>query len=176
MGAAELRVLHRRLMWIHEQYAERLFVNLSAPLRAFATMYYLGNLKFHFDIHERNYETNRPWPMPCTAGETTIVIDHDGSFRSCELRARLGNLADYGFDLGAALHSAAMQREVAAIPGDRCWCTHSCFIHTSTKFSPKVMLFHIPWAYLKQRWERLPETELAELERFRVPDPMPTAQ
>ncbi|MGH9492162.1 MAG: radical SAM protein [Terriglobales bacterium] len=173
---AELEQLHRRLMWFHEQYADGLFAHLAAPARHLARMYYLGNIKFHFDLHQQNHYSNKAWPMPCTAGETTIVIDHDGSFRSCELRARLGNLADYGFDLGAALHSAAMQREVAAIPGDRCWCTHSCFIHTSTKFSPKVMLFHIPWAYLKQRWERLPETELAELERFRVPDPMPTAQ
>ncbi|MGH9554563.1 MAG: hypothetical protein ACRD2Y_01965, partial [Terriglobales bacterium] len=170
MGAAELRVLHRRLMWIHEQYAERLFVNLSAPLRAFATMYYLGNLKFHFDIHERNYETNRPWPMPCTAGETTIVIDHDGTFRSCELRAKLGRLDEFDFDLSAALASEAMKKDVTAIPGDQCWCTHSCWIHSSRKFSPRVMLFHIPWAYLKHRWQRLPQMEAAEIERFRVLD------
>jgi MoaA/NifB/PqqE/SkfB family radical SAM enzyme len=170
MDAAELRELHRRLMWIHERYADRLFAQLSAPLRAFATMYYLGNLKFHFDIHERNYESNRPWPMPCTAGETTIVIDHDGTFRSCELRSKLGNLDEFDFNLSAALASEVMKKDVSAIPGDQCWCTHSCWIHSSRKFSPRVMLFHIPWAYLKHRWQRLPQIEAAEIERFRVLD------
>jgi len=170
MDAVELRALHRRLMWIHEQYAERLFAHVREPLGRFARMYYLGNLKFHFDIHERNYESNKPWPMPCTAGETTIVIDHDGTFRSCELRAKLGRLDEFDFDLGAALRSEAMKQDVAAIPGDQCWCTHSCWIHSSGKFSPQVMLFHIPWAYLKHRWQRLPELDAGEIERFQVRD------
>lgn len=170
MDTAELRELHRRLMWVHEQYAEKLFANLESPLRAFARMYYLGNLRFHFDIHERNYESNRPWPMPCTAGETTIVIDHDGHFRSCELRRKLGRLDQFDFDLGAALASQAMKKDIAAIPADQCWCTHSCWIHSSRKFSPRVMLFHIPWAYLKHRWQRWPQMDATEIERFRVMD------
>jgi hypothetical protein len=57
---------------------------------------------------------------------------------------------------------------VAAIPRDNCWCTHSCFIQDSSKFSPRVQLFEIPWAWLRQRLERLPEIPLAELERFRT--------
>ncbi len=170
MSAEELATLHRRLMWIHEQYAERLFAHLRGPLNHFARMYYLGNLKFHFDIHERNYASNKPWPMACTAGETTMVIDHDGHFRSCELRSKLGRLEEFDFDLGAALASEAMKKDVAAIPGDQCWCTHSCWIHSSRKFSPRVMLFHIPWAYLKHRWQRLPEMDAAEIERFQVRD------
>ena len=173
---AELEQLHRRLMWFHEQYAYGLFAHLGWTARRLARMYYLGNIKLHFDLHQQNHYTNRAWPMPCTAGQTTIVIDHDGSFRSCEMRGKLGNLADHGFDLGAALHSTEMRQEIADIPKAECWCTHSCFIHTSSKFSPKVLLFHIPWAYLKQRWERLPEAELAEFERFRVAEAMPTAQ
>lgn len=108
--------------------------------------------------------------MRCTAGETTIVIDHDGHFRACELRSKLGRLQDFDFDLGAALRSEAMRREVAAIPQAQCWCTHSCWIHSSSKFSPRVLLFHIPWAYLKSRWQRLPESEISEMERFRVKD------
>lgn len=176
LAPAELAQLHRRLMWFHAQYAEGLFRHLGGAAQRLAKMFYLGNIKLHFDLHQQNHYSNRAWPMPCTAGETTIVIDHDGSFRSCEMRGKLGSLADFGFDLGAALRSAEMRQEITAIPKAQCWCTHSCFIHTSTKFSPKVLLFHIPWAYLKQRWERLPEAELAELERFRVPDAMPTAR
>jgi MoaA/NifB/PqqE/SkfB family radical SAM enzyme len=166
----ELARLHRKLMWFHEQYAEGLFAHLARPARELARLYYLGNLKFHFDIHEQNHYSNKAWPMPCTAGQTTIVVDHDGHFRACELRPKLGRLQDFDFNLTAALASPQMQQEIAAIPVAKCWCTHSCFIHTSTKFSPKVLLFHLPWAYLKHRWERLPQIEVAELEQFRVAD------
>jgi hypothetical protein len=164
----ELRALHRRLMFFHQRYAERLFEHLPRAARALARAYYLGNIKFHFDIHEQNHYSDKAWPMACTAGQSTIVIDHDGHFRACELRPKLGRLQDFDFNLSAALASQQMRDEVKAIPEARCWCTHSCWIHTSSKFSPRVLLFHIPWAYLKARWERLPETEVAELERFRV--------
>ena len=164
----ELAGLHRRLLWFHEKYADGLYAHLPQPARAFARAYYLGNIKLHFDIHQQNHYSNKSWPMRCTAGETTIVIDHDGHFRSCELRPKLGRLQDFDFNLNDALHSEAMQKEVAAIPGAQCWCTHSCWIHSSSKFSPKVLLFHIPWAYLKSRWQRLPEMELSEMQRFAV--------
>jgi MoaA/NifB/PqqE/SkfB family radical SAM enzyme len=166
----ELAELHRRILRAHERYADRLFEHLAPPARHFARMYYLGHLKFHFDLHEQNHYSNKAWPMACTAGQTTIVIDHDGSFRACELRSKLGRLQDFDFDLTAALNSPEMKQEIAAIPKAQCWCTHSCFIHTSAKFSPKVMLFHIPWAYLKHRWQRLPQIDVAELEPFRVAD------
>jgi Fe-coproporphyrin III synthase len=162
--------LHRRLMWFHERYADKLFAHLSAVPRALARAYYLGNIKFHFDIHQQNHYNRNAWPMACTAGQTTIVIDHDGTFRSCELRSKLGRVQDFNFDLGEALHSKQMRDEIADIPKAQCWCTHSCWIHSSSKFSPKTLLFHIPWAYLKSRWERLPETDVAEFEKFLVAD------
>jgi len=166
----ELAALHRKLMWFHEQYADKLFAHLATPARAFARAYYLGNIKLHFDLHEENHYSDKAWPMPCTAGQTTFVIDHDGHFRSCELRSKLGDLKDYDYNLAAALQSPAMKKDVADIPDAKCWCTHSCFIHGSTKFSPKVLLFHIPWAYLKHRWNRLPSIPTVELERYRVSD------
>ena len=166
----ELQRLHRRLMWFHERYADRLFAHLAGIPRALARAYYLGNIKFHFDLHERNHYSNTSWPMRCTAGETTIVIDHDGHFRACELRPKLGRLQDFDFDLDAALHSPVMKAEIDAIPGARCWCTHSCWIHTSSKFSPKVLLFHIPWAYFKSRWQGLSSADIAEFEQFLVSD------
>jgi hypothetical protein len=66
--------------------------------------------------------------------------------------------------------SQVVQNEIAAIPHANCWCTHSCWIQSSTKFSPRVQLFHIPWAYLKHRWNRLPAIGAQELEQFRVTD------
>lgn len=166
----DLEALHRRLMSFHDRYADKLFAHVKQPARAIAKAYYLGNIKLHFDIHQRNHYSNRAWPMKCTAGETTIVIDHDGHFRSCEMRPKLARLQDFDFDLSAAMNSEEMKQEIAAIPGAKCWCTHACFVHTSSKFSPKVLLFTIPWAYLRHRWDRLPEITPEELAPFLAED------
>ncbi|MCS6953787.1 MAG: radical SAM protein [Bryobacteraceae bacterium] len=168
LSRERLAELHRRLMPVHRHYARRLFSGLPAPARFFATMYYLGNVRLHFELHERCFEGPRRWPMACTAGETSLVVDHNGAFRACELRGIVGHLREFDFDVRAALASPALRSEVARIPADNCWCTHSCFIQDSSKFSPRVQLFEIPWAWLRQRLERLPEIPLAELERFRA--------
>ena len=106
--------------------------------------------------------------MPCTAGETSIVIDHNGAFRACEMRGIVGSLADHDYDVQAALASPGMQAEVAAIPEANCWCTHSCFIQDSSKFAPRVQLFTIPWAWVRQRMDRFADTPAAEIERFKA--------
>ncbi len=164
----ELRALHRRLFYIHEQYAETLFADLPAPARWFGKMYYLGNLKLHFDIHEECHYSAKAWPMRCTAGLTSLVVDHNGDFRACEMRPAIGRLQEFAFDTAKALVSPSMRSEVAAIEKAKCWCTHSCFIHDSAKFSPRVVLFGIPWRYLKSRLHRLPRAEATALERFRM--------
>jgi len=163
-----LRDLHRKLMPFHRQYAKKLFAHLAAPARHVAEMFYLGNLRFHFDLHEKCFEQSRAWPMPCTAGETSIVIDHNGAFRACEMRGILGRLSDFDYDVRAALASEAMRAEINAIPQANCWCTHSCFIQDSSKFSPRVQLFEIPWAWFRQRLDRFDRTPAAEIERFKA--------
>lgn len=160
--------LHQRLMPFHEHYARKLFAHLPPGVREFAAMYYLGNLRLHFDLHESCFDGPQKWPMPCTAGETTIVIDHNGRFRSCEMRDAIGSLADYDYDIARALQSQTMRAEIDAIRSANCWCTHSCFIQESSKFAPKVQLFSIPWAWLRHRWRRLPEIAASDLERFRT--------
>lgn len=166
----DLRRMHRVLLSFHEVYAGKLFGHMQEPARMLARTWYLANVRFHFDIHERNYEGPAKWPMPCTAGQTTIVIDHDGHFRACELRSKLGRLQDFDCNLRSVLTSAQMKQEIADIPKANCWCTHSCFIHCSAKVNPEVLLFHLPWTYLKYRWQRLPRIEIAEIEKFRVTD------
>jgi MoaA/NifB/PqqE/SkfB family radical SAM enzyme len=168
LSSEGVAALHRRLMPFHRHYADKLFAHLAPGVRHFAKMYYLGNLRFHFDVHEQCLESPRKWPMPCTAGQTSIVIDHNGRFRACEMRGIVGNLADFDFDVRRALESEAMRAEVRDIPAANCWCTHSCFIQDSSKFQPSVQLFHIPWAWLRQRIGRLPELPAAELERFKA--------
>lgn len=167
----ELKALHDRLYAVHEAYADRLFADVSPATRWFARMYYLGSVKFHFEIQEQCLERPQKWAMPCTAGVTSAVIDHNGEFRACELRTTVGRLQDHKFNLTAALHSPAMQAEIKAIPEANCWCTHSCFIQDSMKFSPKVLLFNVPWSYLKYRWRCLPQLSVDALGKFRAPLP-----
>lgn len=168
LTTASLSALHRKLMPIHRKYADRLFAHLPAGIRQIARVFYLGNLKLHFDLHERCFDKPRPWPMPCTAGETALVVDHNGRFRACEMRGIVGDLAAFDFDARAALASPAMRAETAAIQTANCWCTHSCFIQDSSKFSPRVQLFEIPWAWWRQRWDRLENAPLEEMERFKA--------
>jgi MoaA/NifB/PqqE/SkfB family radical SAM enzyme len=140
--------LHGRLMPFHRHYAEKLFAGLPVGVRQLARIYYLGNLRFHFDLHEQCLESPQAWPMPCTAGETSIVIDHNGKFRACEMRGIVGDLHDFDFDVRRALESQGMRDEVGAIPKANCWCTHSCFIQDSSKFSARAQLWRIPVAGL----------------------------
>ena len=163
----ELKALHDRLFAVHEAHADRLFAEVPASLRWFPKMYYLGTIKMAFEIHEQNLERPQRWPMPCTAGVTSIVIDHNGMFRACEIRQPLGRLHDFNFNVTAALNSPAMQKEVKAIPEANCWCTHSCWITDSLKFSPRVLLFKIPWTWLKTRLRRFPQLNLSDIEPFR---------
>ncbi|HUQ91519.1 MAG TPA: radical SAM protein [Bryobacteraceae bacterium] len=164
----QIGALHRSLMPFHRHYARGLFAHLPAGARQIATMYYLGNLRLHFDLHESCFERPEKWPMACTAGDTTIVIDHNGKYRACEMRGIVGDLAEFHYDIRAALESKPMRGEVDAIRTANCWCTHSCFIQESSKFSPRVQLFTIPWAWMRQRWHKLPEMKLEDLERFRA--------
>lgn len=159
--------LHRRLFPLHRHYAQRLFAHLSAGAKQMATAYYLGNLRMHFELQEKCYDGPSPWPMRCTAGQTTLVIDHNGRFRACELRGIIGDLRDHQFDIPAALASSAVKRETESIARDGCWCTHSCFIHESSKFSTRAQLFEIPWAWWKQNFETIETASLDEVERFR---------
>lgn len=168
----ELRALHRKLFYLHEQYADRLFDGLPRLMRWFAKMYYLGSLKMHFDIHEECHYEPRRWPMGCTAGATSVVIDHNGEFRSCEMRPAVGRVQDFGFNLVQVMESPQMRQEVEEIPKANCWCTHSCFIHDSAKFAPRVILFHLPWKYFKSRIGRLPEAEVDEFRKFRIALPV----
>ena len=66
--------------------------------------------------------------FPCTAGETTAVIDYNGDVRACELREKFATLADFDYDFGALWADHARESELAAIDGGKaCWCTSVLF-------------------------------------------------
>jgi hypothetical protein len=154
LSSEQMRALYDRVYPLFEVQADRLFRDFGAVGRRVAKTFYLGFIRFMQDLQGANVDGPHPWGMACTAGETTIVVDHDGQFRACEMRPPIGHLRDYEFDIQAALRSEAMRHEIDAIGGgDRanCWCTHGCWIMSSMKFSPRTLLVRLPAAYLRAR-------------------------
>jgi Fe-coproporphyrin III synthase len=169
-----VRELRRKILPLFEKQADNLFKDFSGIKKKFAKFFFLGFIKFVNDIQDANYAGPCDWGMDCTAGKTTFVIDHNGDFRSCEMRPPIGNLRDYNCNLTAALYSDAMKREIDEIGGGgraNCWCTHGCWIMSSIKFSPRAILFRIPAAYRRFRKEtapdfRLPDIDTAGIENY----------
>jgi Fe-coproporphyrin III synthase len=134
--------------WYYAATLERRFSGVSL---AVAKAYYQGTLAFHNQVQLENLLSPHPWPMPCTAGDTSVVIDYNGDIRACELRGKLANLRDFGCDFGAFWQAQVRRQELGAIVEDQCWCTHVCFIHDSLRHSARAMLYDIPLAYLGSR-------------------------
>ncbi len=169
----QIKSFRRQVQPLIEMQADNLFKDFAGIKRKFAKFFFIGFIKFVTEVQEANYCGPSHWGMDCTAGKTTFVIDHNGDFRSCEMRPPIGNLRDYGFNLTKALYSEAMKREIEEIGGGsraNCWCTHGCWVMSSLKFSPRALLFRIPSAYFRFKNQndpefRMPEIDFAAIER-----------
>jgi radical SAM protein with 4Fe4S-binding SPASM domain len=134
----------------------------------------MGFIKFVNQLQDDNYFEPTHWGMSCTAGKTTIVIDHNGDFRSCEVRPAIGNMKDNDFNISKALYSDTMKKEIKEIGGGgkaNCWCTHGCWLMSSLKFNPRALLFRIPWASYRSKKDRvkdfvLPEIDITAIENY----------
>ncbi len=154
----QVKSLNDSLSPVMDLGAKRLFKDLKHG-KKIARLTYIGIMSFMDMIKEQNHEGPHPWGMKCTAGDTTLVIDANGDFRSCEMRPPIGNLKDYNFNLRDAYNSKAMKNEVYSVGGGKranCWCTHGCWISSSLKFSPWSMLVRLPIQY--RRKEKLIKT------------------
>jgi len=147
-----LAALYKDLQAVYDYYADQVFRRHTGVARKIAQVYYQGTLALHNKIQLENIASPHPWPMPCTAGETSIVIDYNGDVRACELRGRLANLRDYGCDFEKFWQAQARAEELQAIAHEQCWCTHACFIHDSLRHSPKLLLYDIPLTYLESKF------------------------
>ncbi|MFB3922734.1 MAG: radical SAM protein [Terriglobia bacterium] len=150
--AERLPALYKELEKVYAHYAPNVLKRSNGIRREIAEVYYQGTLAFHNQVQLENIESPHPWPMPCTAGETAIVIDYNGDVRACELRGKLANLRDFDCDFSKFWEVQTREDELDRIVRDQCWCTHVCFIHDSLRHSPKVLLYDIPVTYLESRF------------------------
>lgn len=145
LDRTRLTEFYARVRPIHDHYARRLRDRHGGLKGRLKRRYYRETILFHYSVQADNLEGSSRWPMPCTAGETILVIDYDGDVRACELRRPLANLRDVGCDFSRLFPSGILARETEQIVEDQCWCTHVCFIHESQKRSKRVRYFDIPF-------------------------------
>jgi len=147
---SSLRELQDRMVPIYTGYAKRMGKD-GGWFRKFMTkFFYLGLIRTLYNVRASNIDKPTCWDMDCTAGETTLVIDYDGRFRSCELREPIGNVKDYDCNIGKIMQSEAMKKEVDDLGYGykaNCWCTHGCWIMSSIVFNPKKMLSKVYKGY-----------------------------
>jgi MoaA/NifB/PqqE/SkfB family radical SAM enzyme len=137
-----------------KRYGERMFAADDAATRLVKNVVYAGAITTHYRTQLANFSQQSDWGFPCTAGETSVVIDYDGGVRACELREQFASLADYDYDFSALWSARAREEELREIDAGRaCWCTHVCFIHDSMRHSRRAMLYDVPKNYLtRENW------------------------
>jgi MoaA/NifB/PqqE/SkfB family radical SAM enzyme len=116
--------------------------------------YWEAGYTFSYETQYRNYVERAKWKMPCTAGQTSLVIDYNGDVRVCELRKPIGNLRRYDMNFQQFWSSTERKMEVRRVALDQCFCTHICFMYDSMRHSKSVMLWELPVEYLKNRLRR----------------------
>jgi MoaA/NifB/PqqE/SkfB family radical SAM enzyme len=146
-----LRRLYPAIADIQTRYAERLIDGGNRFTRWIKRMAYVATLTFHHRLQLQNLAGPSSWPMRCTAGETSAVIDFDGRVRACEMRPPVGDLRSSNMNFKVFWESNARSEETRKISCDGCWCTHVCFIHDSLRYSPRAMLWEIPKNYLYRK-------------------------
>ena len=150
----KLRAIYSQLPDIQWSYADGMFDDRIRLVKWFKKALYVGMLTFHHRTQFKNLDGPSRWPMPCTAGETSAVIDFDGRVRACELRKPIGNLRDFDMNLKVFWETPARRNEPGRIACDQCWCTHVCFIHDSLRYSYRTMFSEVPMNYLYRKvWQ-----------------------
>ncbi|MCD8182800.1 MAG: hypothetical protein LUE99_06600 [Bacteroides sp.] len=145
-----LRVIQDEAAPIYSAYAKRMVEGTSGLRKPITKFFYLGIIRALYNIRTTNIDKPTPLGMDCTAGETTLVIDYDGRFRSCELREPLGNIKDYDCNISRIMKSDVMKKEVETIGYGykaNCWCTHGCWITSSMVFNPRKMIKEVYKGY-----------------------------
>jgi MoaA/NifB/PqqE/SkfB family radical SAM enzyme len=154
--AAVLPEMYEYISRLTKLYGDRMFAKDDAGKRFVKNVAYVGAITTHYRTQHANFQDSKPWPFPCTAGETTAVIDYNGDVRACELREKFATLSDFDYDFGALWAANGRGLELEAIDGGKaCWCTHVCFIHDSMRHSSRAMLYEVPKNFLRrENWQQ----------------------
>jgi len=151
LSSEALRRTYPEIADLQMRYAHRLFRDRNPLTRWLKRMAYVGTLTFHHRTQLRNLDGPSKWSMPCTAGETSAVIDFDGRVRACEMREPVADLRKVDMQFKVFWESPERKAETKQISCDQCWCTHVCFIHDSLRYSFKTMVLEVPRNYFSRK-------------------------
>ena len=144
----ELKETYRDALPLNSQYVSK--TNRSkGRLDGLRRAFWKAGYAFSYETQFRNYAYGTKWKMPCTAGQTSVVIDYNADVRVCELRKPIGNLRKYGLNFQEFWSSIERKREVQRVELDQCFCTHICFMYDSMRHSKRVMLWELPKLAIK---------------------------
>jgi len=146
----ELKATYRDVLPLNHHYISKPPRTGNGNGDAVRRAFWRAGYAFTYDTLLRNYSEGAKWKMPCTAGQTSIVIDYNGDVRVCELRKPIGNLRRYRMNFREFWESMERKREVQQVRTDQCFCTHICFMYDSMRHSKRVMLWELPKASLKE--------------------------
>ncbi len=108
------------------------------------------------------------YPLPCFAGNLSLVIDSSLNVFPCEvLRRKMGNLRDCNYDLKKLLFSAAANETREYIRDRKCSCTHECNLQINSFFNfPSVVRLFFETVFNKfSRGKRLESAALPNSRR-----------
>jgi MoaA/NifB/PqqE/SkfB family radical SAM enzyme len=173
----ELKKIYRETLPLNFQYISKEH-RKKAKLESLRKAFWRAGYAFTYETQLRNYASRTKWKMPCTAGQTSVVIDYNGDVRVCELRKPIGNLRKYDMDFQKFWNSMERKREVQQVKVDQCFCTHICFMYDSMRHSKRVMLWELPRTALKITMTKLlkrgTDEAHAPVEKEIEPSPLPT--
>src|SRR5262247_868717 len=107
-----LPAMYAHVSKLTKRYGERMFAADDNSKRFVKNAVYAGTIITHYRTQHANFQQRTAWPFPCTAGETTAVIDYNGDVRACELREKFASLADFDFDFSALWAAHERQQEL----------------------------------------------------------------
>ena len=171
--AEELKQIYREVIPLNFRYISQ-SRSSKGRLQELRRAFWRAGYFFSYETQLENYANGTRWKMPCTAGQTSVVIDFNGDVRVCELRKPIGNLRKYGMDFRKFWSSIERKREVRQVELDQCFCTHICFMYDSMRHSRRVMLLELPKLVLKHAMKNLAlrKPEQRMLERETEPKPL----
>ncbi|HKM78572.1 MAG TPA: radical SAM protein [Candidatus Bathyarchaeia archaeon] len=149
----KLKEVYNELIPINNEYISRP-KGKHTILEWVRRAYWKAGYIFSYETQYQNYASKTQWKMPCTAGQTSIVIDYNSDVRVCELRKPIGNLRKFGMNFQTFWNSLDRKREVEQVKFDKCFCTHICFMYDSMRHSKRAMLYEIPLITIKSALTR----------------------
>ena len=135
-----------------KRYGERMFAADDSAKRFIKNVAYVGTIMTHYRHQHANFAKPTAWKFPCTAGETTAVIDYNGDVRACELLDKFSSLADFDYDFSALWKQKRGRRNSKKLTAERLAGVRTFVLFTILcDIQENAILTEVPKNYLTRK-------------------------